>query len=207
MERQEAITRIKQIVGVDLRELADKYRVTVFKGEKKNKGWAGHVIERYLGLPLNSAQAPNFGSWELKTISLKYLKNHELTVKETMAITMIDPYNVERTEFENSHLLAKLKKIVIPARIWISPKEESSILFAVTDFDMDDPMIYAQVKADYDLVRQTIISKGFSALTGEMGIFIQPRTKGPGHGSVSRAFYARTSFLKRQIFVKYEKRI
>jgi hypothetical protein len=30
-----------------------------------------------------------------------------------------------------------------------------------------------------------------------MGKYIQPRTKGSGHGSTSRAFYARTSFLKK----------
>jgi DNA mismatch repair endonuclease MutH len=200
MERSEAIRNIKKIVGQDLRELANKYNVTVFKENKKNKGWAGHVIERHLGLPINSAQSPNFGSWELKTICLKYLKNRTLTIKETMAITMIDPYNVERTEFENSHLLAKMQKIVIVARIWENQLEEKSILYATTTFDLGNTEIYNQVKADYDLVRETIITKGFSALSGKLGVYIQPRTKGAGHGSTSRAFYARVPFLMQSIF-------
>lgn len=200
MERSEAIRNIKKIIGQDLRELAKKYNVTVFKDGKKNKGWAGHVIERHLGLPINSAQSPNFGSWELKTICLKYLRNRTLTVKETMAVTMIDPYNIERTEFENSHLLAKMKKIVIVARIWESQLEEKSILYATTTFDIGDTEIYNQVKADYDLVRETIITKGFSALSGKLGVYIQPRTKGAGHGSTSRAFYARVPFLMKSIF-------
>ena len=197
MERQEAVERIKQIVGSDLRQLADKYEVTVFRSGKKNKGWAGHVIERYLGMPINSSQSPNFGSWELKTISLKHLRSGELTIKETMAITMIDPYNILRTEFENSHLLAKLEKVVIAARIWENQEETSSLLYSVKSFDLDNPEIYDQVKEDYDLVRNTIIERGFSALTGRMGVFIQPRTKGAGHGSTTRAFYARASFLKK----------
>ena len=197
MERQEAIGRISEIVGTDLRNLADKYKVTVFKTGKKNKGWAGHVIERYLGLPINSAQSPNFGSWELKTISLKYLQSGGLTIKETMAITMIDPYNIQRTEFEDSHLLTKLKKVVIAARVWENQEETSSMLYAVKSFDLDNPEIYDQVKEDYDLVRNTIIERGFSVLTGRMGVFIQPRTKGAGHGSTTRAFYARVSFLKK----------
>ena len=196
MEREEAIQQITKLVGKDLRQLANIYDVTVFKEGKKNKGWAGHVIEHHLGLPINSSQSPNFGSWELKTISLKYLQNTELTVKETMAITMIDPYNIERTNFKNSHLLSKLQKMVIVARIWQNQEETSSLLYAVKTFDLDDPYIYKQVKNDYDLVRNTIIEKGFSALTGKMGVFIQPRTKGAGHGSTSRAFYARTKFLK-----------
>jgi len=112
---------------------------------------------------------------------------------------MIDPYNVANTEFENSHLLAKLRKAVIAARIWVSQKEESSILHSVITFDLNDPEIYKQVKADYDVVKNAILSKGFGSLTGRMGVHIQPRTKGPGHGSISRAFYARTSFLKRFI--------
>ena len=197
MERQEALDSINQIVGKDLRVLADKYEVTVIKNDKKNKGWAGHVIERHLGLPLNSSQTPNFGSWELKTISLKYLKDGSLTVKETMAITMIDEYNVKRTSFEDSHLLNKLKKQVIAARIWVNQKETSSLLYAVKIFDLNNPEIYNQVKSDYDLVRNTIIEQGFSALTGKMGVYIQPRTKGAGHGSTSRAFYARVPFLKK----------
>lgn len=197
MIRQEAIEKIEEIVGQDLRKLADKYDVTVFKGEKKNKGWAGHVIERHLGLPLNSSQSPNFGSWELKTISLKYLKSGKLTVKETMAITMIDPYNIKGTSFEDSHLLSKLKKMVVAARVWENQEETSSLLYNVQTFDLNSPDIYNQIKDDYNLVRKTIVAQGFSALTGKMGVFIQPRTKGSGHGSTTRAFYARTPFLKK----------
>lgn len=193
---------MKELINLDLRLYAEKYNVTVFKGDKTNKGWAGHVLERHLGLPLNSSQSPNFGSWELKTLCLKRLVNGRLTIKETMAITMIDAYNVERTSFEQSHLLNKLRKIVIPARIWINKKEESSILYGIYDFEIGNTEIYEQIKEDYELVRNTIINKGFQALTGKMGKFIQPRTKGPGHGSISRAFYARTSFLKQIINIE-----
>jgi len=43
--------------------------------------------------------------------------------------------------------------------------------------------------------------QGFGTLTGKMGVFIQPRTKGAGHGSTSRAFYARPLFLKQFISI------
>jgi hypothetical protein len=43
--------------------------------------------------------------------------------------------------------------------------------------------------------------QGFETLTGRMGKFIQPRTKGAGHGSTSRAFYARPLFLKQFISI------
>ena len=203
MQRQEALSKLSELIGQDLRLLANQYEVTVFKGEKPNKGWAGHVLERHLNLPINSAQAPNFGSWELKVIPLKYIKSGELRIKETMAITMIDAYNVEHTDFQDSHLFTKLRKLIVAARIWESQQEERSVLHIVTTFDLDNPEIYSQIKTDYDLVRETIRTKGFSALTGKMGVYIQPRTKGPGHGSTTRAFYARTTFLKRFIFPSF----
>ena len=200
MERQEALSKLSELIGQDLRIFADRYEVTVFKEGKRNKGWAGHVLERHLNLPINSSQSPNFGSWELKIVPLKYLKSGKLTVKETMSVTMIDPYNVENTDFEDSHLLAKLRKLIIAARVWESTDEERSILYTVKTFDLDNSVIYDQIKADYDLVREAIRTTGFSTLTGKMGEYIQPRTKGTGHGSTTRAFYARTAFLKQFIF-------
>lgn len=202
MERKDALEKGKQLIGKDLRELADRLGITVFKNGKKNKGWAGHVIERYLGLPLNSAQSPNFGSWELKVVSLKYLKSGELTVKETMAITMIDPYNVLQTPFEESHLLQKLQKMLIFARIWEGLDEPRSVLYGIYEFDLRDKELYEQIKKDYELVRNTIKVKGFDALTGKMGVYVQPRTKGEGHGSTTRAFYARKKLLQKIIFNK-----
>lgn len=196
MERTEAIQRLQQLEGKDLRRLADKYNITVWEEGRLNKGWAGHVIERYLELPLNSAQAPNFGSWELKIVSLKRLKSGKLTIKETMAITMIDPVNVRQKPFEDSHLLAKLQKQVICARLYESPQETSSTLLKVVTFDLSNPELYETIKKDYELVRKTIQEKGFEALTGKMGTLVQPRTKGPGHGSTSRAFYARKQLIK-----------
>jgi DNA mismatch repair protein MutH len=201
MERKEALELGKKLIGKDLRKLAEKYGITVFKNGKKNKGWAGHVIERYLGLPLNSAQSPNFGSWELKLVSLKYLKSGQLTIKETMAITMIDPYNVLTTPFERSHLLRKLQKMLIFTRIWEGKEEPRSILYGVYEFDiLNNKELYEQIKRDYELVREVIRTKGFDALTGKMGVYIQPRTKGTGHGSKTRAFYARKDLLRKVIF-------
>src|SRR4030042_2976505 len=151
MERKDAIKKLRELEGQDLRSLAYRYNVTVWKEGKLNKGWAGHVIERYLGLPINSAQSPNFGSWELKIVPLKRLKNDEVVVKETMAITMIDPVNISQKEFEESHLLTKLKKIVVCARMFESKEENASILVRVSTFDLDNPIVYKQVKSDYEL--------------------------------------------------------
>ncbi|CDH47031.1 MutH/Sau3AI family endonuclease [Candidatus Contendibacter odensensis] len=195
MERAEALLHIRELTGKDLRPLADYYGLTVWKDGKKNKGWTGHVIERYLGLPLNSSPAPNFGSWELKVVPLKYDRNRVLKVKETMAITMLDPVEVLAKDFEDSHLFTKLRKQIVVSHIFEDVNETSAILHTAAEFDLDNPHVYAQVKADYETVRAALQTSGFSSLTGKMGILVQPRTKGAGHGSISRAFYARTTFV------------
>lgn len=197
MERGEAKRRLTELVGQDLRPLADKYGVTVrTEADKLNKGWVGHVMERHLGIPINSSRAPNFGTWELKVIPLRHLKSGKLTVKETMAITMIDPVEVGDKAFEESHLFLKLQKILVAARIDDSEPGDHTILHGVYEFDLSDSVIYERVKADYDLIRKIILTEGFERLKSKMGVLVQPRTKGTGHGSTSRAFYARTGFVK-----------
>lgn len=197
MERKEALKRLKELVGKDIHELAATYGIRVRSAVGNiNKGWAGHVIERHLGLPLNSAQAPNFGSWELKVIPLKRARGGTLAFKETMAITMIDAPQVAATPFDDSHLLTKLRRAVVVAREVGDNVDNPSIVHSVSPLDLEGE-IYEIVKTDYEMVRACIRDprRGFKALTGSMGTYVQPRTKGAGHGSVSRAFYGRPIFL------------
>ncbi|HZH89571.1 MAG TPA: MvaI/BcnI family restriction endonuclease [Pyrinomonadaceae bacterium] len=195
--RDEAVRRINLIAGRDLRPLADELGVTVWKAGRKNKGWAGHTLERYLGLAQNSRQAPDFGDWDLKLVSLRRDPEGALRVKETMAITMLEPAEVVSNRFEDSHLYDKLRRLVVVSRIFETERDARSVLHAAAKFDLDDPAIFRAVKEDYELIRATIRDRGFAALTGDLGELIQARTKGRGHGSVSRAFYARARFVAR----------
>jgi DNA mismatch repair protein MutH len=198
MTRDEAIARLRQLVGKDLRPLADEYRVTVWKQGRKNKGWAGDVLERHLGLAQNSRQAPDFGEWDLKLVSLRR-RAGRLVVKETMAITMIAPGNVMETPFEHSHLLSKLQRLVVPAREWVDERETRSPLVKVVTFDLGDGELFRQVQADYEAIRAALKRRGVRGLTGSLGKLVQARTKGPGGGSESRAFYARADFVARML--------
>lgn len=206
MERNDALVRLKTLEGKDLYSCAEHYGVTVWKKSTTgamtlNKGWFGHVIEHFLGLPQNSAQSPNFGSWELKTTSLKRKKCGTIVPKETLAITMIDPFEVLHKEFEDSHLFSKLKKMILVSRIVSEKYEKSGLVFSVDTFDLDDVELLRGIRNDYDLVRSVLKANNgrLESLSGKMGYWVQPRTKGSGHGSISRAFYGRKRLIQKII--------
>jgi hypothetical protein len=92
--------------------------------------------------------------------------------------------------------LSKLKKAVIVARIVGDKYDQPTTVHSVVAIDLNGEL-YESVRADYELVRECLNDpkRGFSCLTGKMGVYVQPRTKGAGHGSTSRAFYARPLFL------------
>jgi DNA mismatch repair protein MutH len=199
LDRDEAVRRINLLAGRDLRPLADEFGVTVWKAGRKNKGWAGHVLERYLGLAQNSRQAPDFGTWDLKLVSLRRAPGGMLRVKETMAITMLEPSEVVSNRFEDSHLYDKLRRLLVVGRIFESAEDTRSVLYAAAKFDLDDPAVFAAVREDYELIRATIRERGYAALSGDLGKLVQARTKGRGHGSTTRAFYARPEFIARML--------
>ena len=195
--RAVAIKNLKKYIGQDLRKLALEHGITTYETGRQNKGWKGLVLERLAGLQTNISKAPNGLTYELKSVAFHYIKN-ELVPKETMAITMINPAELKAHSFFESHVWAKLKTIVFCAVMWHGTNSGKAELLKVTslDFSETDELIQ-EIKADYDFIRHKLITKGFKSLTGKDGKWIQARTKGAGHGSTSRAFYARTKFVKK----------
>ncbi len=203
--RATAIKNLKKYIGQDLRKLAKNLGITTYETGKQNKGWKGLVLERLAGLQTNVSKAPNGLSYELKSVAFHYVKN-ELVPKETMAITMINPEELKAHSFFESHCWAKLKAIVFCAVKWNGKNSESAELLKVAslDFAEDDELI-KEIKADYDFIREKLIKHGFESLTGKDGKWIQARTKGIGginprtgkRRPITRAFYARTSLVKK----------
>lgn len=195
--RSVAVKNLRKHIGADLRALALEHGITTYETGKQNKGWKGLVLERLAGLENNVSKAPNGLTYELKSVSF-HNKKEILVPKETMAITMINPQELKDHSFFESHCWAKLKTVVFCAVMWHGKNADRAELVKVAslDFAEDDELI-KEIKADYDLIREKLMTQGFEALTGKDGKWIQARTKGAGHGSISRAFYARTALVKK----------
>jgi hypothetical protein len=196
--RHQAIHSLSNYIGQSLDKLAVNYNITIEKNGKINKGWAGLTLERLAGLSNNSKKAPNGLGFELKSVPYFRDKNGLFTPKETMAITMFNSNEVaQEPDFFKSHLWEKTKSLVICIKSWYGPNQPTTELLKVYAMDLEDrDHIINTLQNDYHFFRNKLLSQGYDALTGSDGQLIQVRTKGEGHGSNSRAFYARKEFLK-----------
>ena len=193
--RQTAVENLRRYLDADLLKEAEDFGISVVVNGRLNKGWKGVVLERLAGLSNNSRQAPNGLGFELKSTAY-YMVRGRWRPKETMAITMINPKLLVETPFYESHCWEKLKSIVFCAVTWDGHFNTTSRLLRVTSFDfLKERALLDEIEADYEFIRNKCATKGFEALTGADGKWIQARTKGPGHGSTSRAFFARKELL------------
>jgi len=202
MEREDALKLLELIKGSDLVELATKHKQQIFHEKKLegqikrtlNKGWAGLTLEAYLGLPKNSRREPNGGSWELKQVSIRRLRSGIYAAKETMQITMLNQTHVLAHPFETSHVLHKIGRFIIVARLYVDRAETSSPVAIVraADISMQTAGIYQQVEKDYELIRRALKpGERPHTVTGQL---IQIRTKGQKNSS-TYAFYATKHFV------------
>ena len=195
--RTVAINNLSKYVGKELSSFVGQYGITITKNGKYNKGWKGQVLEKLAGLDNNNSKAPNGLSYELKSVSFCY-RNGELIPKETMAIAMINPDELKRDDFFSSHCWSKLKSIVFCAVMWNGKNSTKAKFLNIANFDFaqEDDLIQ-EIKRDYDYIRTKLKTQGWSSLTGRDGVWIQARTKGAGHGSTTRAFYARKKLVQK----------
>ena len=192
--RRRALAQLHNLIGCDLCDLARHYRIPTHHAGRLNKGWAGQTIERHLGAELNSRQQPDFHGWELKGVALTFDETGAPRAKETMAITMFNPSHVISTPFAQSHLRQKLRRMIVVGWVTEPSAVASAVVVCAEPFNLA-PQVESLVRADYDQIRGLLRVYGPSAVSGRVGEWVQARPKGPGHGSTTRAFYARQRLI------------
>ncbi|MBU0554270.1 hypothetical protein KKF91_11865 [Myxococcota bacterium] len=195
LTRAEAIERLEGLIGEDLRALADVYGIPVGEGRALNKGWAGQTVECALGRRPNSEAGADFGDWELKVVPLALTAGGRLRVKETMAIARFTAEGLEGACFEESHLLEKLRRLLIVARI---DDVVGTYLISLAAFDLTAPDLWVDIREDYEEIRAVMRDQGEAGLTGRLGRWVQPRPKGAEAGG-GWGFYARKPLVARAL--------
>lgn len=166
---QEVLTKIQQIL-----------KTKHVCAKTANKGGAGLFLEQLLGIPQTSACCDMIDG-ELKLFPL----NNKGKAKESCAITMVDK-NMKTTKFEDSRVFKKLENTLFVAY----ERHDDSICFTQVIHFTKEHEYFEQIKKDYEIIQE-------KSLSSSVGTYLQTRTKGAGHGSKSRAFYLRASFMNK----------
>lgn len=153
---------------------------------KKNKGGIGMLLERLIGLKNNNSPL-DFSDGELKTISLKLLKNGKFQYKETSWIT-------SKSNISDEDMIYKLKD------------KTKNMIFVPVFYDklylyICNPIVYTEKNEIHSEVIEdfSFITKDFNQHTTN-GTYVQIRTKGiGGRNKRTYAYYFMKSFLSKVI--------
>ena len=159
-----------------------------------NKGASGLLLETITGVPHGPA-ALDCSDGELKVYPIETNRHGAKVPKETMAICMLSTDDLTNNEFANSRPGKKMSTmLIVPYE-----RNEDKVVFQdpYTFHLSDHPELAATLKGDYDAIRAQFLKDG--QLTSRTGELLQNRTKGPGHGSTTRAFYLRKAFMQQVV--------
>lgn len=126
---------------------------------KKHKGGLGELIEeRFFHYKCNNDSKPDFdkAGVELKVTPYKKNKNGTLSAKERLIITMIDYCAVISEDFENSHVWAKARLILLV--YYLYEKEIANRL----DYRIDYATLFSPPEEDIQIIKkdyETIVEK------------------------------------------------
>jgi len=159
-----------------------------------NKGMAGFLVETLAGIPPTS-NCLDCEDGEVKCFPLKRLSNGKMSPKETIAVTMIQTESLRSVAWTESNAFRKLANcLYIP---YLREDDATITLFKPFVFRLDvESPVYHQLESDYNAIAAAFKERGSLAASSSLGVYLQNRTKGAGHGSTSRAFYLRPVFIK-----------
>jgi hypothetical protein len=121
----------------------------------------------------------------------------KLVPKETIAVTMLNQDDLKTNDFKASKCFTKLKRVLIVP--YLRDSDNIQFLMPVLIDASKDAYagIYSDLEKDYTSIRNQFLNE--NTLQSATGTYLQNRTKGAGHGSTSRAFYLRKTFVEKYV--------
>jgi len=208
-------SRVIELSGKNLAQLASKIHWPVPENLKHDKGWIGQLIEVHLGASAGNLSQPDFQNLgiELKTIPLN--ANHK--AKETTFVCAVPLLNNIGLAWEDSCVFHKLSRV-----LWL-PVEASPVI-PVAERKVGSGFIWSPsteemqaLKDDWEEFMELISLGQVETITAHLGEHLQIRPKaanasvvttGIGHDglrkqTLPRGFYLRTSFTNKILQEKF----
>ena len=207
----ELITRANELAGLTLGEIANQFDITIPKDLKREKGWAGLLLEHALGATAGSRPEPDFPQLgiELKSIPI----NHLAKPLETTFVCVAPLTGLTGTTWQTCHLRHKLARV-----LWVPIIAERDIPVAervvCTPFIWSPTAVEEKLLADdWQELTDMIVLGEVEQIHGKNGQALQLRPKAANskaktkaydkHGrpfmTLPRGFYLKTTFTQQLI--------
>ena len=211
----ELLSRARELAGLTLAQIAEKFNQPVPKDTRHAKGWMGQLIEMTLGATASSLAEPDFQllGIELKTLPLTASgKPKESTYVCTVPLT-----NLSEQHWENSWLKRKLSRV-----LWLPFEADKRI--PLTERHIGNAIIWSpdeeetrQLQQDWDELMELVSFGQLDHISSHMGNYLQIRPKGANAKSLTmtqdeegntistlpRGFYLRPEFTQRILSSHY----
>ena len=212
---EELLTRARNLAGLTLEQLAQKFNQPLPKNTTHAKGWMGQLLEISLGATATSKAEPDFQliNVELKTLPL----TPSGKPKESTYVCTVPLTNLHEQEWSSCWLKRKLQRVLwLPLeadkRIPLAERHiGSAILWSPTEEQT------AQLQQDWEELMELVSLGKLDQITSHMGHYLQIRPKGANAKALTttldeegntiqtlpRGFYLRPDFTQQIIQANY----
>lgn len=212
---EELLNRARQLAGLTLADLANKFNQAIPKDTRHAKGWIGQLVETTLGATASSLAEPDFQliGIELKTLPL----TSSGKPKESTYVCTVPLNNLSEQNWETSWIKRKLQRV-----LWLPLEADKNIPLASRH--IGNAILWSpgeeessQLQQDWEELMELVCLGKLEQITSHMGRYLQIRPKGANAKSLTttldeegntiqtlpRGFYLRPEFTQHIIQNNY----
>ncbi|WP_159565795.1 DNA mismatch repair endonuclease MutH [Budvicia diplopodorum] len=182
---QELYQRALALAGYTMKELADMAAMPIPEDLKRDKGWVGMLLERYLGASAGSKPEQDFPHLgvELKTIPV----NAKGKPLETTFVCVAPLTGNNGITWESSHLRNKLRRV-----LWVPVEGERTIPLAQRRIGTSllwspNQQEEQQLRHDWEELMDLIVLGKVESITARHGQVLQIRPKAANSRALTEA--------------------
>ena len=192
--RQEIRGQAERIVGkllIDLQPTAP-----MVPSSPQTKGVVGGIYEAAFGIPPNSIAGPDFpgASIELKSVPI-LVAGGETRAKERISIAMIDFAALPLQTWDTAAVRKKLDQMLMIFYGWEPLQPIARFKTLAAGIWSPDSSTLQTIRADWQTIRDLVAAGRRDQVSESLTSILGAATKGPGHGSRSRAWSLKQPFV------------
>jgi DNA mismatch repair endonuclease MutH len=162
----------------------------------RTKGIVGRIYEDAFGIPANSISGPDFpgAGIELKSVPILLVKG-EARAKERISIGMIDFAALAMETWDTANIRKKLDRILMIFYGWEPLQPIARFKTLAAGIWSPDESTVGTIRADWERIRDLAAAGRRHEVSESLSSILGAATKGPGHGSQSRAWSLKQPFV------------